>query len=67
MSGPGAAPRDSVLIVRVWLEPHQDPPFRARLLGGELANPKSIGTMTSPEHVVEAVRYWLSDYCEQLP
>jgi hypothetical protein len=67
VSSPGATARDSVLVVRVWLESHQDPPFRARLLAGDLTNPKSVGTMTSPDHVVEAIRCWLSEYCEQLP
>ena len=65
MSDPGGAAKDSVLVVRVWFEPNQDPGFRARLLAGDLADPQAIGTMTSPGLVVEAVRRWLSEYCEQ--
>lgn len=66
MSDPGGvAAKDSVLVVRVWFEPNQDPAFRARLLAGDLGNPQSIGTMTNPGLVVEAIRRWLSEYCEQ--
>lgn len=67
MTAPDAPARDAVLLIRVWVEPHREPAFRARLLMGDPANPTSVCTMSSPEQVVETVRTWLADHLGRPP
>lgn len=67
MTGPDAPARDAVLLIRVWVEPHREPGFRARLLMGDPASPTSVHTVCSPEQVVEAVRTWLADHLGRSP
>jgi hypothetical protein len=62
-----APARDAVLLIRLWVEPHREPGFRARLLMGDPANPTSVRTVSSPEQVVEAVRTWLDHHLRRSP
>jgi hypothetical protein len=52
-----------VLVIRVWLEPDADNPFRARLIYGDADEEAATTAVTTrPDEVLDAVRRWLDEH-----
>ncbi|MDQ0767935.1 hypothetical protein QF031_000684 [Pseudarthrobacter defluvii] len=48
------------LVIRTWIEPDDDPGFRARITYSQGAGQQGSLITVDPEEVLHAVRQWLS-------